>query len=526
MTFLLYCYIAIGSVFTAFTGVLCSVSMLGIMQQSGYSGTVFTRWFFRRRNMLFRRYAILALALLLSVTLVGFTFSFLGYGWANLISAVPFFGFGLFFYFASKRALKVPVKRTGRVMRLAACYFVLLFALCFGASVGFSFAAFAIGTELACLLRYLPVTLVPLFYPLLLVCANFLAKAYEVPRNRSFIKRAARTLESSGCVKVGITGSFAKTSVKRFAEAILSERFRVIATPASYNTPIGIARTVNESGADCDIFLAEMGARRTGDIKELCEMVKPEYGVITGVCPQHLETFGSIEAIRREKATLAAYANKGCVLGESAAELAEGFAAGREFEAFDVVCTEHGTEFSLRLGGETISVSTPLLGRHTAEDIALAGALCFLLGMSAEEIKAGIAKIQPVPHRLQKVEGNGLNILDDSYNSNVEGAKDAVYVLRLFGGKRYVVTPGLVELGQIEEEANAALGALFVGLDGVILVGETLVLAVREGYLNAGGEAAKLRVVPTLAQAQKILAEELTAGDSVLFLNDLPDIYN
>ena len=116
--------------------------------------------------------------------------------------------------------------------------------------------------------------------------------------------------------------------------------------------------------------------------------------------------------------------------------------------------------------------------------------------------------------------------MDYSYNSNVEVANDAVYVLRLFGGKRYVVTPGLVELGQIEEEANAALGALFVGLDGVILVGETLVLAVREGYLNAGGEAAKLRVVATLAQAQKILAEELTAGDSVLFLNDLPDIYN
>lgn len=526
MTFWLYSYIAIGAVFAAFVGVLCSISMLGIMQQSGYSGFVFTRWFFRRRNMLSRRYALLALAMLLSVALFNFTFSFLGAEWANLISAVPFFGFGAFFYFASKRALKVPVKRTGRIIRLTACYFVLTFALVFGASVGFSFAAIAIGTDLAYLLRYVPVTLLPLFYPLLLVCANFFTKAYEVPRNRRFIKKAQRTLEQSACVKVGITGSFAKTSVKRFAETILSEKFRVIATPASYNTPIGIARTVNESGADCDIFLAEMGARRTGDIKELCEMVKPDFGIITGVCPQHLETFGTLEAIKREKATLASYAKKGCVLGESAAELAEGFAAGKDFETFDVVCTEHGTEFTLRLGGETLSLSTPLLGRHAAEDISLACALCSLLGMSAEEIKAGVAKIRPVPHRLQKIEGNGLNILDDSYNSNVEGAKDAVYALRLFGGKRYVVTPGLVELGQIEEAANAALGELFAGLDGVILVGETLVLAVREGYLQAGGDAAKLRVVPTLSEAQKILARELTAGDSVLFLNDLPDIYN
>ena len=98
-------------------------------------------------------------------------------------------------------------------------------------------------------------------------------------------------------------------------------------------------------------------------------------------------------------------------------------------------------------------------------------------------------------------------------------------MLRLADGRKAVVTPGIVELGQLEEKVNMELGASLVGLDLVLLVGETLVLDVRNGYLEAGGDAEKLRIVPTLEAAQTALAEELAAGDCVLFLNDLPDCY-
>ena len=83
-----------------------------------------------------------------------------------------------------------------------------------------------------------------------------------------------------------------------------------------------------------------------------------------------------------------------------------------------------------------------------------------------------------------------------------------------------------MELGILEEDANFALGEKLAGLDAVILVGATLVLAVKRGYLAAGGDAEKLTVVPDLAAAQKYLSEKLCKGDAVLFLNDLPDIYN
>ena len=119
----------------------------------------------------------------------------------------------------------------------------------------------------------------------------------------------------------------------------------------------------------------------------------------------------------------------------------------------------------------------------------------------------------------------GVNILDDGYNSNVKGARAALGVLQLFGGAKIVVTPGLVELGVLEEKENYELGKALVGLDFVILVGDTLVTPVKKGYLENGGDEGKLRVKPTLAAAQEEIKTIISAGDTVLFLNDLPDVY-
>ena len=128
-------------------------------------------------------------------------------------------------------------------------------------------------------------------------------------------------------------------------------------------------------------------------------------------------------------------------------------------------------------------------------------------------------------HRLQLTKSNGINILDDGYNANVKGARAALEVLRSFGGRKIIVTPGIVELGILEEKENRQFGELLAGLDLVILVGDTLVTPVKEGYLSAGGGAEKLIVRETLKDAQRELKSYLAKGDTVLFLNDLPDIY-
>lgn len=147
------------------------------------------------------------------------------------------------------------------------------------------------------------------------------------------------------------------------------------------------------------------------------------------------------------------------------------------------------------------------------------------MGVPLREIAAAAEEMDFVEHRLQRIESNGVYILDDGYNANVKGAEAAVEVLKSFRGRKIVVTPGLVELGVLDEEENAALGAKLVGLDTVILVGDTLVGFVKEGYLSAGGDGEKLFTVSSLFEAQEKLRQTLEKGDCVLFLNDLPDTY-
>ena len=189
-------------------------------------------------------------------------------------------------------------------------------------------------------------------------------------------------------------------------------------------------------------------------------------------------------------------------------------------------CSPAGIEFKLAMGILQMPVRSRLLGAHNAQNIALAAALASKLGVEKEEIASAVAGLDFVPHRLQPLEAGGVVVLDDAYNANVRGAAAALDVLRLFGGRKFVVTPGLVELGVLEESENAALGERMVGLDRILLVGSTLVTAVRKGYLAAGGIEERVSVHPTLDAAKEALGQELMPGDTVLFLNDLPDIYN
>ena len=361
---------------------------------------------------------------------------------------------------------------------------------------------------------------------------------FENARNRKFVKRAGQVLNEKKIVRVGIVGSYGKTSVKNILNTILSEKYKVVATPLSYNTPIGIAKTVAlPEFENAEILIAEMGARKVGDIAELCEIVKPDFAVFTGVCEQHIQTFGSIERVFAEKSEIIK-SGAFVVCGENLKarveeafekeyiEEAVAFAGSSQVE--DLQFLPMQTKFVLRLGEEKIGVSTRLLGRAAVENIALACVLAYeCLGLSAGEIARGVEKIEPVPHRLELIESGGAYILDDGYNCNLVGAKEALNALGRFTGGKCVVTPGIVECGVLEEEINGELGKELAksGIDKVVLVGETLVGAVKAGYMEAGGDEKKLTVVKTLDEAKTELAHWLGAGDCVLFLNDLPDVF-
>ncbi len=239
-----------------------------------------------------------------------------------------------------------------------------------------------------------------------------------------------------------------------------------------------------------------------------------------------METFGTFANVVKAKGEILTYTKESAITAADCYELFAEYPVNIKkcLCASDIACTKDGTSFTLTLGGESKRAHTRLLGAHAAENIALAAEAAFAVGMTLDEIVCAIENIDFIEHRLQLIKSGDVNILDDGYNSNVKGARAALKVLKLFDGRKIVVTPGLVELGVLEKQENSALGSELAGFDMVILVGDTLVQPVREGYLQNGGDAEKIIVCQTLAAAQEQLKNYLHAGDTVLFLNDLPDV--
>jgi UDP-N-acetylmuramoyl-tripeptide--D-alanyl-D-alanine ligase len=511
---------------------LMTVKTVGAMQQSGYKNKTFLRWLRRDDNLFFNRLCVLALCLALTTAITSLCFSFLGKTWALAISAIPFLGFLTAFLIVDcKYALKVPYTPTGRACRLFAVYYLFTAGVCYGLITLLSFLSAQNGSSLYALIAYVPFAVMPLLLPFLLCAANAIASVFENIRNRRFVKRAGQVLNERKIIRIAVVGSYGKTSVKNILKTLLEEKYSVVETPESYNTPIGVAKTFTSSRfVGKDVLIAEMGARKAGDISELCRLVQPDYAIFTGVCEQHISTFGSLQAVFEEKSSILKCGVKKAVCGESLKELLsekDGLLFAGLNQVKDLRLEGETTRFTFTLGGKEIVAKTALLGNAAAENILLAATLAFEMGVTPEEIERGISKLQPIPHRLQLLKSNGVYILDDGYNCNPKGAKEAISALTRFSGRKCIVTPGIVECGVLEEKINGELGEEIAkaDLDKVILVGDTLIGAVKSGFEQAGGNMKKLTSVQTLIAAQVVLADWLIEGDAVLFLNDLPDVY-
>lgn len=501
---------------------------VGVLQSSGYGSKKYFRWLKKKGNLAYLRHTFLSALCLLSYAMCALAFSFTGEWSAVIALSAYLLFFALYIYADKKVALRSSVTLTPRCKRLFAVTFLVYALSAYILVTALNFVDYLWGYAFFSYLRYCPLCILPLLLSPLLMLSNGIAKIYEVPHNKKFIRLAKEKLKKSDIKVIAITGSYGKTSTKNILYSVLSKKYRVLTTPRSHNTPVGIALAVNNANLeDYDIFIAEMGARHVGDIAELCEICPPDISLITGICGQHLETFLSFQNIVKAKGEILDATGGEAIIADDAYDLfAEYKCVKSRCDCVkDIVCTSDGTEFTLTLGGDSRTVKTRLLGEHSAYNIALAAQAAFSAGMTLDEIASAVPEIEQIEHRLQLIENGGVNILDDGYNSNVKGARAALKVLNYFKGRKIVVTPGLVELGVLEEEENCEFGKNLAGFDLVVLVGDTLVKFVEKGYKQAGGATEKIRTVPTLASAQEELKGYLKQGDTVLFLNDLPDIY-
>ena len=386
------------------------------------------------------------------------------------------------------------------------------------------------------------------FQPLIMLLSNIIIKPVEKSINMHFYTMAQEKVKSMGSLNVvGITGSFGKTSTKFIIGTILSGKFKVLNTPESYNTPMGLSKVINNDlKEDHEIFVAEMGARNIGDIRELAELVSPKIGVITSIGPAHIETFKNIDNIMKTKYELIEeLPTDGVAIfnydNEHIKKLAdktfkEKILYGLEDKesldiyAEDIQVSEIGSTFMVKdKEGNSIRCTTKLLGKHNIYNVLAGVSVARSMGMSFEEIKEGIEKIEPIPHRLNMINpGTGVIIIDDAFNSNPIGAKAALEVLSQFKeGRKIIVTPGMIELGSMEVDANREFGVNIGKVcDYVILVGEKRTTPIYEGLMEVNYNKDNVFIVNNLDEASVQIQKIVKPKDVVLFENDLPDNYN
>ena len=452
----------------------------------------------------------------------------------SYIGLVFYFYFTIVFIKALYNApKKIPLKNTTRMTRLnvAMLIFVSLFSfvVVWGSFQYLSFVKFGA----LCVVPAVVVFIVPVVHLIMLPLEKLIVSRYLHQAKSKLAKR-------NDLIKIGITGSYAKTSVKYILNTILSQKYKVCMSPQSFNTQTGLSKVVNNYLTDLDqVLIAEMGARSKGDIKKLCKLISPQYAIITGISPQHLLTFKSLDNIKRTKFELVESLSQNgvCVFNGFDQEVCDMYSwanidkkylvgKDKDISAKDIQFDQDGTKFVLVLGEKEYNVHTKLLGEHNVQNILLCVQMAKCLGLSDQQIVRGIKSLQPVPHRLELVKTATNLILDDSFNANIRGSKIALDVLGKLPGRKIVITPGLVELGEREYDENVVFGEQIAGVaDFVIIVNKVNFEAIKEGLDNKKFKEENISQAENLEQAKILMKEILQPGDTVLFENDLPDNY-
>ncbi|MEQ1707870.1 MAG: UDP-N-acetylmuramoyl-tripeptide--D-alanyl-D-alanine ligase [Terricaulis sp.] len=383
--------------------------------------------------------------------------------------------------------------------------------------------------------------------PLLLAAANLLLSPLERRTQLFFLNDAKRRLREINPAIIGVTGSFGKTSVKHTLGHILSLADNAYITPGSVNTTMGISRVIRENlPADCRNFVVEMGAYGPGSIARLCDLTPPSVGIITALGEAHYERFKTLDTVARAKFELAESVLQKpgglMIIHDSVLDQAYARAFVAKHRDKFVVCGERdgadvfvktwtasakGLDMTLTWRGGEFRIEAPLFGAHNIGNIAVAFGAAVSVGVSPERVVAALRTAPQTKHRLEvKHQSNGAIVIDDAYNSNPKGFEAALEVLTILGqGKRrrILVTPGMVELGELHDQLHGKLGESAArNADLVIAVRPeripTFVAAVEQG------PCAPLKF-GSFAEAKAWLDQNLRGDDVVLLENDLPDLY-
>ena len=509
------------SVLLSLSYVFCKHA-LQMFQQNHYELYRYAKWLFNKNNLHYS----LSIVFTVVILLVGTLFK----GKDLLIILISVIFAIVFIYQESKRTYVKDLVVTNRVKRqiVVLALIEILFFIC---------ALKVLPLDVCCVLAiYMPYLFIFILGAITIPIEEMIKKKYE--------NEARQILEEDKrLIKIGITGSYGKTSTKNIVYDIISENRLTLITPASYNTPMGITRTIREMLKPIhEVFVCEMGADKVGDITYLMDMVNPSIGVVTSIGPQHLNTFRTMDNIIYEKMQeIEMLPHKGVGFINLDNEFIANYrirnnikivSVGIDNTEADLVAkkvrySKNGSSFDVKIGRKNYHFTTSLLGKHNITNILIGIGIAMELGIDIEDIVRNVKKINQVEHRLEVKKINGFTFIDDAFNSNPVGSKMALDVLSMMDKDRVIVTPGMIDLGEREDEINREFGAYMKGkADKVVLVGEKQTRKILEGLLESGFDKEKIVVTDNVREAFSYIYSHCSAKDTILLENDLPDAFN
>lgn len=508
-----------------------SKKAIQILQQNWYNdGNRYINWILKNKSKAFN-FDILFLIFLCGIFLDNFILM--------IIFALFYFLLSYIYYNKLKKEqIKKPLVITARVKRLLITLFILYLIPVIVFSV--------IYNENSLMDYYLIMGFLVFINYIVVLIANTINKPIEKMVANYYKVKATNKLKSFNNLDViGITGSYGKTSSKNILADILNIKYNALPTPKNFNTPLGLIITINNYlDKFNDYLIAEMGAFKRGEIKELCDLVHPKYGILTKIGSAHLDSFGSQENIMKGKFELIESLPKdGVGILNKDDELQRKYQLKNDCQiiwigidykdadvwADNIKLSYTGTTFDVHFKQDKnkYEFETKLLGKHNIYNILAAIALGKYLNIDIKKLQVAVKRVRPIEHRLELKKFNDINIIDDAYNSNPVGSKMALDVLNLMPGKKIIVTPGMIELADQEYDLNKKFGEYMADVcDEVILVGKNQTKPIYDGLIEKKYNEKNIHVINDVKEAFVLMNKLKGKETFVLLENDLPDIFN
>ena len=451
--------------------------------------------------------------------------------------------------FLKKRFLKSTEKRqsivwTAKLTVLVILAGVLMLVVSIGLSLG---TTKMLEKQMIILIVSILVSL--FLFPVFLILSQILLYPLDYYLKTRIIHTARKKMASfKNLTVIGIAGSYGKTTAKEFIAAVVSKKYKVLKTPENINTPLGISQLIlNDLNDDCDIFVVEMGEYVKGDIANICSIVKPSIGILTGINDAHFERMGSMQNAIESIFELAENTSGSIFLNADDVRIIDNFQAytiGRSVNFFsaknsqlaqyqikNVTFLESPLSYVFILekdGVEVGNVKTRFLGEYILGTIMLSFMVGELFDISLQDITMVIENIKPIKHRLEPIiNNNGTIIIDDSYNGNSTGAAEAIQLLSKFSSRKKIyITPGIVESGNRAKEIHYEIGKkLGTVADLVLLINNSVTDYLIDGLESVNYPKEQIIIFVSAKEAHQQLSTLIAKNDVILFQNDWPDNY-